>query len=155
MKKQDFLNKIHQARKQLEQELSGISPEMMELPVNDGNWSIKDTIAHIGWYEEQMVNLLHLKALKGSELWELDLEERNAAIHVLTRDDDLDDVLRNESRNYKTMMKLLQTLDEDSLNDSGAFSEMPSDWKPWSLIASNTYEHYLDHIQGIRSLSST
>jgi len=24
---------------------------------------------------------------------------------------------------------------------------MPADWRPWQVVASNTYEHYDDHAQ--------
>ena len=29
--------------------------------------------------------------------------------------------------------------------------EMPEEWEPWKVIASNSYEHYHQHIPGIRA----
>lgn len=44
------------------------------------------------------------------------------------------------------MMNLLKSLDEQALNQAAAFPGMPPEWTPWEVIASNTYEHYDDHL---------
>ena len=40
----------------------------------------------------------------------------------------------------------METLTDEDLLDASHFAEMPSNWKPWEVIASNTYEHYDDHL---------
>ena len=153
MKKKKFLERIERSRTELERVLSGIAEDMMETQGIVDTWSIKDVIAHIGWYEEEMVKMLSSMALKGSELWELDLQERNIAIHTAFNNIDLDDVIRTEKENYLNMLALLKDLDESALNDAGSFAEMPPDWQPWSVIASNTYEHYDDHVRDLKKIN--
>ena len=153
MEKKKFLDRIERSRTELERVLSGIPVDMMETQGTVDSWSIKDVIAHIGWYEGEMVKVLSSMALKGSELWELDLQERNTAIHAAFSSKDLEDVIRTEKENYLNMLTLLKNLDESALDDAGSFAEMPPDWQPWSVIASNTYEHYDDHVKDLKKIS--
>ena len=46
---------------------------------------------------------------------------------------------------YAAMPDLLQGLPEQSLNEASALPGMPEEWRPWEVLASNTYEHYADH----------
>jgi hypothetical protein len=154
VEKKEFLNKILSSRSELECVLSQFSPNMMESQGMVDKWSIKEIIGHVGWYEEEMVNVLSTKVFKGSELWELELQERNVEILKTFRGKSLDEVIKTEKENYQKMIDLLQTLEEKDLNDPGAFAEMPSDWQPWSVIASNTYEHYNDHIEDLNRITA-
>ena len=154
MKKKEFLDRIIRSRTKLERELSGIPAEILETGKTIGTWSIKDVIAHIGWYEGEMIKVLNSMALIGSEFWKLDLQDRNKAIHAANSSKDLQEVINTEKDNFRKMLSLLQDLDESALNDAGAFSEMPPDWQPWSVIASNTYEHYDDHRKDIKKLTT-
>ena len=155
MEKKKFLDRIESSRTELERVLSGIPVNMMESQEMVDTWSVKDVIAHISWYEGEMVNLLSSMALKGSDLWEVDLQERNKAIHAVSSSKDLDYVIRMEKQNYLNMLALLKDLDESALNDASSFAEMPHDWQPWSVIASNTYEHYDDHVKDLKKILPT
>lgn len=153
MKKEEFLNKILDSRSELECVLSKFSATMMESERMVSDWSIKDIIAHIGWYEEEMVEVLSTKMFKGSDLWELELQKRNEAIHDAVKARNLDEVIRTEKDTYQKLIDLLKDLDERDLNDPTSFAEMPPDWKPWSVIASNTCEHYDDHIKDLNRIT--
>ncbi|MFH2038607.1 MAG: ClbS/DfsB family four-helix bundle protein [Chloroflexota bacterium] len=152
MNKEIFIKLILSARNSLDAVLLKFTREQMEIMGDSKQWSAKDVIAHIGWYESEMVNLLRQHKLEGSEWWNLPLQERNAAIHLATRNEELNDVIANEAQTYMMMLELLEELDEPGLNDPMAFKGMPSDWQPWSVIASNTNEHYLDHIDQLEKL---
>ena len=41
--------------------------------------------------------------------------------------------------------------EEDLINPAN-FGEMPTDWIPWQVIASNTYKHYQNHLPQIQAL---
>jgi hypothetical protein len=46
-------------------------------------------------------------------------------------------------------LKFLEELADDDLLHASHFREMPSDWIPWQVIASNTFEHYPVHTADI------
>jgi hypothetical protein len=44
-------------------------------------------------------------------------------------------------------VELKGTLSDEEFDDPGSIPGMPSDWMPWSGIASKTYEHYEQHLK--------
>jgi len=152
MKKNEFIEMIRTARTHLDSLLSKFNREQMESRGGGKEWTVKDMISHIGWYETEMVNVLRQHALEGSDWWNLPLDERNAAIYSATQNEELGSVVENEAQAYQRMLELLEGVDESDLNDPAAFKGMPAEWQPWSVIASNTYEHYQDHIDQLKEL---
>ncbi|MDE0217922.1 MAG: hypothetical protein OXJ90_01530 [Spirochaetaceae bacterium] len=49
-------------------------------PRAGGCWSGKDIVAHVIWYEREMVGVLKSRVLAGSDLWALPVDERNSAV---------------------------------------------------------------------------
>jgi len=113
--------------------------------------SLKDLVAHISWYEDQMVNLLVEKVLAGSPLWELGHAERNLAIFDLNKDRGIEEVLQESKNIYEKLNAEIRLLTDYQLNDPNAFGGMPEDWIPWMIIAGNTYEHYQQHIDDVEN----
>jgi hypothetical protein len=112
-----------------------------------GDWSAKDVIAHITWHEREMIGMIAARALEGSDLWNLPLDERNDAIYRANRGRSLDEVRREAAEVYARLLDALQTLSDGDLHDAGRFAGMPPDWQPVEVIAGNTYEHYQDHLR--------
>ncbi|HZD36808.1 MAG TPA: hypothetical protein VE130_16505, partial [Nitrososphaeraceae archaeon] len=50
---------------------------------------------------------------------------------------------------HQELIKAIQRLSDEDMNDPGRFENMPQDWIPWDLIAGNTYQHYEDHTQDL------
>lgn len=142
---EEFVARIHRSRAAWDGLIQGISREEMQKPGFCGDWSLKDVIAHITWYERAMVRLLQARAFVGSSLWELPLHERNAAIFRENKDTNLGQVLDESQQAFVELMSELDALTDDDLNDPARFPGMPPDWQPWQVIASNTCEHYEDH----------
>ena len=44
---------------------------------------MKDILAHIAWYEREMIGMLRAHAVAGSDLWDVSLDARNAAIYEI------------------------------------------------------------------------
>lgn len=151
MNKETFLEILQTTRAQWEALLKEIDEARMTQPGVEGEWSIKDIIAHIAWYEREMVGILQSRALDGSSLWVLPNAERNAAIFDQNRDRSLQDVLAEARRVYTELLEALQSLAEEDLIDPGRYRDMPADWVPWRVFADNTYDHYSAHIPTIRA----
>jgi hypothetical protein len=111
--------------------------------------SLKDLLAHISWYEDQMVNLLVDKVLAGSPLWELGQSERNLTIYELNKDRGIDEVLQESKAVYEKLIAEIKLLTDKDLSDPRAFEGMPEDWVPWMIIAGNSFEHYKQHLEDL------
>jgi uncharacterized damage-inducible protein DinB len=125
--------------------IESASPSKLEEPGVSGNWSLKDVIAHITWYEEQMVEAMEARALIGSEWWELSTHERNAKIYEEYKASPLQDVLDDATATHQQLEHWIRTLSDTELNEPGHFEAMPEDWLFGEILAQNTYEHYGDH----------
>lgn len=158
MTKTEFIARIRQARAEWDQAISRIPVEGMadkDHPAAAGQggttpsgsaWSLKDILAHLTWYEREMVNMLRAHTFAGSSLWDLPLDARNAAIHEETKGLSLQQALDQSAPVYAELIGLIETLTDEDLNNPQRFPGMPLEWQPWQVIASNTYEHYEQHL---------
>jgi hypothetical protein len=121
------------------------------IPGVENGWSVEDIIAHVTWYEREMVGLLDGRTLAGSELWNLPHAERNAAIYEQNHARSLEDVLTEAAVIYRQLLDLVEGLSDAELENPGYFTNMPEDWVPWQLIAENTTDHYREHAVSIQS----
>ena len=94
-----------------------------------------------------------LARLVGSDLWELPLDERNAAIHDELKEMTLDEVRVESDRVFTELIEQLELLPEEAYGDTGCFEHMPAEWTPWEVMAGNTFRHYAEHTESIRRLA--
>ncbi len=130
--------------------LAQIPAARLAEPGLPGGWAVKDVIAHLTWFEQEMAGLINERVLAGSEFWLLPIDEQNAAIYAENRERPLADILADAELAHTQMRAALATLSDAELHDPAHFAHMPPDWRPWEIIAGNTYEHYLDHMPAIR-----
>ena len=123
-----------------------LSPEEMIQPRTRGSWSAKDILAHIAWYEHEMIPLINQHKLAGSKLWDLSTDERNQIIFEQNRDRSLKEVIAESEKIHAAFIQALNTLSDEDLRDASHFTNMPGDWVPWEVIAGNSFEHYKQHI---------
>ena len=150
MDKTSFLDSLKTERARWDALLAQVGEARMTVPGAEGEWSVKDIIAHVSWSEREMVGVLRAHALVGSELWNLPQDEENAAIYAENRERPLDDVLHDSQAVYAQLLEELRGMSEEAVNDPGQFRDMPAGWIPWDIIAGNTYRHYRDHAATIR-----
>jgi hypothetical protein len=151
MNKTEFINKVKTTHKEYATALEGLSDPQLTQLKTCGEWSVKDVIAHVTWHERQMVGVISTRTLRGSPWWNLSLEERNAAIHAENKDRSLEEVLKEARIVFEELTTQLESLSEADLYTAENFKDMPPEWKPWEVIASNTFEHYPDHARDIRA----
>ena len=146
-----FLDSLRSGRAEWDALLAQIGAARMTQPGVEGDWSVKDIIAHVTWYEREMLGVLRERALIGSGLWNLPLDQRNATIFEQNKHRALDDVLEESRQVFPQLLELAAGLSDEELNDPRRFSGMPEEWLPWELVAGNSYTHYPDHIASIRA----
>ena len=79
--KQVFLEQVESAWDELVEVLAKYKETQMMLPGVTGSWSAKDILAHISWFEHEMIGVLQQRALVGSEWWNLPVDERTQKIY--------------------------------------------------------------------------
>ena len=145
----ELVDLVEETFESLLQLIESLSNSDLEEPSVSGSWSLKDILAHITWYEEQMVDAMEARALIGSELWNVSPQERNAAIYEEFKSAPLQDVLDDAIATHQQLVHWVGTLTDEELNEPGHFEAMPDEWTFGEILAQNTYEHYGDHAASI------
>ena len=151
MNKVVFLETLRAKHAEWEALLDEVGEERMTTPGVEGEWSIKDIIAHVAWNERELVGVFATRALVGSDLWNISTDARNAVVFEQNRHRSLQDVLAEEQQVYAQLLEGAQTLSDEDLNDPQRFKEMLADWIPWQIFAGNSFKHYDEHIRSIRA----
>jgi uncharacterized damage-inducible protein DinB len=119
MNKSELISAISKARAEWEAVISPLDDDKILQAKTQGDWSLKDVIAHLTWHEKEMLGLIRAHALVGSELWNLSLHQRNNLIYLENKDRPLEE-LRAEVRGVFTdLLQALETLSDVDLNDPG------------------------------------
>ena len=145
---------IEQGRAEWEATLEEVGRERMEQPDVEGEWTVKDIVAHNMWNEREMVRMVSAHALLPSEtdrLWMMSNDERNDELYRVFKDKPLDELLEEDRKVHRQLMEAMESLNDTDMVDPGRFPGMPDDWVPWQIIAGCTFNHYPDHIKDIRA----
>ena len=141
-----LLKTLTETRATWEALLARLDEEQMQRPGAAGKWSVKDIIAHVAWCESEVAPILRTHIFAGSDLWNLSDDESNEITYQQNKDRTLDDIVHEERQAYTALLEAAQTLSNEDLNDPHRFKNMPEEWKPWQLIAGNSFKHYEDHM---------
>ena len=152
MEKSDLIRRIETARCGWDELLGQVDDDLALRPGAEGELSAKDLVAHVTWYEREVVGMLRNRAMDVSGLWALGPDERNAAIHEQARGLSPGGVRDESARVFTALIEQLELLPEEAYSDASRFTDMPQDWVPWELIAGNTIWHYPDHMGAIKRL---
>ena len=159
MDKIKLLSMIRTERARWETLLAEVGEGQMTQAGVEGEWSVKDIIAHVTAYERWIVARLQ-SALRGEalrlEIDQLDLDQRNARVFEENRNRPLHYVLAESQRVFQQLLKLVQALSDEDLTDPHRLEPfldpLWTDGLPvWKCIAADSYEHYHQHIPSIRA----
>lgn len=157
MDKTTLLNTIQAEYTPLESLVAPLTEAQLCAEPPDGEWSIKDIMAHVAVWEQLCARWLE-EFLRGvmpqpSERIE---DGVNARIYRENHDRSLAEVQQLFHDAHQQLLQqvnlIAQTLSEEDLNGSQRFA-WTQHWPGYSLlavIADNSYEHYQDHAQQIR-----
>ena len=148
MEKSDFIQKVEKERNLLDIALIRILEHDDLLSNVNGQWVIKDLIAHIVWYEKEMINLINSKSMtSNAEIWKNPTEKRNQIVYNLFKNQSSEQVIENYHYIGKNLIKLLKEINPEMYSDPALYEAMPSDWFPYIIFRENTFTHYQDHLR--------
>lgn len=149
LSKPELLRRIREERRALEKILARLTHPQMLLPGVDGEWSVKDVLAHLSAWERRMLtwtaSLLRGHSPDAPE--PQDVERINAEIQAEVRDKSLAEVLEEFRESYRAVLALVEGLTEAQLQ-----TEYRDAWPRgplWLGVAANTSDHYQQHRQDI------
>ncbi|MCY3572646.1 MAG: ClbS/DfsB family four-helix bundle protein [Chloroflexi bacterium] len=146
----DLLERARTERAELAALWQGLTPQQMtRRPGPQPDWSVKDLIAHITWWEQSATNWVS-RALSGELLTRTETpDELNARIFADNRDLPLATALDYFAASWRPLEDLLLRLSDEELNDAELCNirEMPLLY----FLVGNTFAHYADHVEELRA----
>ncbi len=147
-----MLTQVRAERARLEAVLARVPADRLTEMGVEGDWSVKDLMAHIAAWETQMVRWIET-ALRGDTPADLALSDEqidamNTGFYVGSRDRPLGQVRAEFTASYLRALDLISTVSEDDLFDPDRFP-----WRQgrplWYMVGGNTFWHYREHREAI------
>jgi hypothetical protein len=147
--KADLLAVMRASRHAWDNLLSQVAPERMTEPGVEGEWSVKDLIAHVSTYEGWMAQLLNAGGPNIPHVTDsMTQHETNAWVFEQNRDRSLDDVLATSRESFQQLMDAVQALPPYDLVSTTRY-EWARGKAAYQLIPYESYEHYRHHARSI------
>lgn len=150
MTKQELLALMQATRQELEALLAQLTPAQINQPGVAGDWSVKDMLAHIAWYQAEEVEFFGETGVEASLLWATPQDARNELFFAQNHDRPLDAILLQFRTAFVRFLQVVEGLSDAELNQPGRFPDTRADRLPWQAIAVHSYEHDREHIALIR-----
>ncbi|MFN8470820.1 MAG: ClbS/DfsB family four-helix bundle protein [Anaerolineae bacterium] len=158
--KSDMLRAMDEGRRVWEETLAKVSEARMEETGVVGDWTTKDLVAHVGFWERWVGGKL-TASLEGretsilgpfenelpTEAKDWDTDQLNAWVYQRNRARPVAEVVMEEQQIYRRLYTTLRGMRDEDLFTPGRF--------PWArepvveAVAGNTYDHWPEHVQSI------
>jgi hypothetical protein len=150
MNKDQLLQAINECHEEIEACVKRATQEQLVCcPGPQDDWSVKDLIAHLTHWEQDMLMRLGNNAL--GILPDEHVDAVNAQVYEANKDRSLEEVRADFRRSLEQISEKVGALSDDDLSKSGWL--LQDDSTPlWKYIASETYEHYHDdHLPDVQA----
>jgi hypothetical protein len=145
MKKQRLLNKLEQAWESFKESYAGLSDDKLVEPGVTGDWSVKDILAHVSWWEEEALKHLpeilqgvqpprYSVAYGGIDAFNAQMTERKRSLPLTEVREQLD-------KTHSRLVEYIQSVPEEQFTSETRFRRR---------LRLDTYSHYPIHAQAIR-----
>jgi hypothetical protein len=129
-----------------------VGPRLDE-PGVEGDWSVKDIVAHIGAYERLLLRALGGNAREypepPAEVDMADMDQRNAWFHTVDRSRTVDEVLAEADDVHQRLVAAIEARSDHDLHELRIYPW--SDRPLWRVIVGETFDHYGQHLEPLRT----
>ena len=145
MNRQQLLQKLDKAWTEFKGSFAGLSDAQLTEPGVTGDWSVKDILAHVTWWEEEALSHLPLIIKEGRpprySTHYGGIDAFNALMTERKRDLTLADVLQHQEAIHRQLITYLQSVPEEHFTRETRFRHR---------LRLDTYSHYPKHAKAIR-----
>ncbi|MEJ2545698.1 MAG: DinB family protein [Calditrichaceae bacterium] len=144
MNRLQLLKRLNNAWNALLTSYRGLSESELIKPGVTGNWSVKDIIAHVTWWEEEALKHLPLILAGGRpprySVTYGGIDAFNAKMTEQKKQLSLDEVLRQRDETHQRLIDYVETVPEDQIIKETRFRRR---------LRLDTYGHYSIHTRAI------
>jgi hypothetical protein len=153
--KSELLEQIRAKRAEWEALVAQLGGDRWTTPGVEGDWSFKDVLAHVAYYEQATVKRLRAAATgtapqPNPATAGMEMDERNHWVYEQQRARPLAEVQADEQQAYDALLSALEPLSDEDLFTAGRFAWLEGD-ALWEVIPGNVHDHYDEHIPPLRA----
>ena len=143
-RKTEILEQVSATHLLLEAHLSALSEAQMLQPGVNGQWTVKDVLAHVTWWEQ---HLLHRLKTGQDNLFQEGIsmqaatDRANESIYAANRSRPLAEILEEFQASYQQVLTALEALSEEDVSQAEIYD----------IIAWDTFRHYPEHTAMLQS----
>jgi len=150
MDRSTLLLRMQEAHAELEAVLAAVEPARLTEPGVTGDWSVRDLLTHLTFWEQRTLGRLGLSAAEQpAPLDENEMHRLNAESVVAGRGRTPAEALAVHRQSHAELLASVSALGDDELNDTARFGR--AGHPVWKYIAGDSYEHYEEHAAEIRA----
>ena len=150
-----LLEAMHMARSNWDALLAEIDETRLIEPGVEGDWSLKDIIAHITYFEtwaaDNVMAFRRGEPQPTAEYKGLDVDEENARIYERNQVKSVAEVLSESQASFERSIEAVRGLRDEDLYDPEFTRKSGADWTVIELLEGDAYEHYQDHTTSVRA----
>lgn len=160
----EAIQRIEASRSELDRLVSSLNPGDFDRAFEDG-WSVKDHLAHIACWEEEVLAIFagiprhESLGLPPDSPILTDTDAINGIFRGRWSQASAEGILGHYRETHRRLLALLQAVGDEDLNSPiSRFVPMPdavAEHPVSGWIEGNTWEHYDEHVAGIRALLGT
>ncbi len=132
-------------RKHWDSTIEAIIKKGLEKESISEKWHVKDSIAHITWYEKELLAALENKSIAESEFWNMSVEDRNEMIFNKTQESTFDEILKESKNAFDALLTKIKSLSDEELSSDVYIKRKSGTRITWDFIGGITFWHYEDH----------
>ena len=146
MNRQQLVQRLDQEWVTFKASYAGLSDAQLEAPGVTGDWSVKDLIAHVAWWEEEALkHLPHIEQGGRPPRYSTQyggIDAFNAQMTELKRELSLAEVMTTMEETHARLLAYVQQVPEEQFVGETRFRRR---------LRLDTYSHYPIHAQAIRA----
>ncbi|OGO31345.1 MAG: hypothetical protein A2136_06495 [Chloroflexi bacterium RBG_16_54_11] len=158
--KAELLAELGREWAKIERTCYNLSEPAMVTPGVQGEWSVKDVLAHLSAWEKYLLDRLGY-VLTGQQphypvmtSWD-DVHRFNAQVYAENRDRPLTSVIIEFRSLYQGVVTVIEALSDEQLNRPYTYDFPDDHLTLLQLIRANTYEHYREHCEAAQSIGDS
>ena len=159
MNRAELIERILQAKSELDDTLERVPSSRMDEAGREGTWSPKDQLSHLAAWHEILLRRIEgtpeeqFLRLPPERYGSMEIDAVNEFLHERHRYRTREEAREAYERTFQEVVKALESVDEDDLY---------RDYRPEirqrlliDTVIGNTYEHYEEHLPMLRSFAES
>lgn len=140
----DFIERFKKDHAEYVKLWAGLSDDqMLQRPGPQADWSVKDLIAHLTWWQDHMLEWVEMAISGETVVRDETVDEANARVFEEKKDLPLATVMKEWDASYPKVLAVVETMTDEQINDASVVNI--EGHALMHFLIGDTFGHYDSH----------